>query len=177
VEEDISQRELDRLANYVNSRFSGKSLAQIRELLLSEMEEDMRLYDELFRKAVELSRKAILPAADEFEVHFEGTAHIFEHKEFVASVERLREIFRAFEEKSKIVRILDRCMGQSEAVVVIGEESGIEDFRDLSLIMTSCSFRDRTFGVLGVVSSKRVDYAFVIPLVERTTRYIEEILN
>ncbi len=176
TEEDYTQRQLEGFASYLNRRFSGKSLAEIRRILMREMEEDRERYDAVYRRAVELSRRALTPG-DEFEVHFEGTSHIFEHKEFIENVERLRSIFKAFEEKSKIVRILDKCLDQEGPTVIIGAESGIADFSDLSLVISGCSFRDRSFGVLGVVSSKRVDYAFLIPLVERTTRYIEEILN
>lgn len=114
---------------------------------------------------------------EEFEVHFEGTSHILEHKEFIENVEKLREIFKAFEEKSKIVKILDQCLSEDSPTVIIGMESGFEDFKELALITTSCSFKDRIFGTLGVVSPKRVDYAFLIPLVQKTAEYIEEILD
>ncbi len=178
TEEDFTQEQLTRFSNYINQKFSGKSLAQIKEALLSEMEEDRNRYNKFYAKALELSQRAISTLDnEEFEVHFEGTSHILEHKEFVENIEKLREIFKAFEEKSKIVKLLDKCLAEESAVVIIGSESGYQDFEELAMILTSCSYKDRTFGTLGVVSPKRVDYAFLIPLVEKTAQYVEEILN
>ncbi|BAT71913.1 heat-inducible transcriptional repressor [Thermosulfidibacter takaii ABI70S6] len=178
LEEDYTQEQLNKFSNYINQRFSGKNLAEIRKELLSEMERDKAKYDEFYNKALELSKKAMSSIEqEEFEVHFEGTSHILEHKEFIENVEKLREIFKAFEEKSKIVKILDQCLSEDSPTVIIGMESGFEDFKELALITTSCSFKDRIFGTLGVVSPKRVDYAFLIPLVQKTAEYIEEILD
>ncbi len=178
TEEDFSQEQLNRFSNYINERFSGKSLAQIREDLLAEMEADRARYDQFYKKALELSRKAITPVSkEEFEVHFEGTSHILEHKEFIENVEKLREIFKAFEEKSKIVKILNKCLSENSPTVIIGTESGYDDFKELALITTSCIYKDRFFGTLGVVAPKRVDYAFLIPFVQKTAQYIQEILD
>ncbi len=178
LDEDIPQEKLNKLSEYVNSRFSGENLEQIRKKLLIEMEEDRNLYNNLYRKAIELSKKALKSVEnEEFEVHLEGTSHILEYKEFIENVEKLREIFKAFEDKSIIVKILDKCMEVEGTAVIIGTESGCKSFKDLSLIITSCSFKDRTFGTLGLVSPKRADYAFLIPLVEKTAEYIEKIIG
>ncbi len=178
IDEDIEQSELTKFSNYINSKFGGKSLAEIRRMLLSEMEKDRELYEHIYNKAIELSRKAILTLEEEeFEVHFEGTSNILEHKDFIDNVEKLREIFKAFEEKSRIVKLLDKCLESDSATVIIGSESGCAWFDELSLILTTCNYRDRTFGTLGVVAPKRVDYAFLIPLVQKTAQYIEEILD
>lgn len=57
LEEDYTQEQLNKFSNYINQRFSGKNLAEIRKELLSEMERDKAKYDEFYNKALELSKK------------------------------------------------------------------------------------------------------------------------
>ncbi len=178
TEEDYSQEQLNRFSSYINSEFSGKSLAEVKKALLEQMKEEKQEYDNLFAKAVELSKKAMSILDKEgFEVHLEGTSNILKHKEFVENVEKLKEIFKAFEEKSKIVKLIDKCLKEEGVTVIIGKEAQAEEFKDLALILTPCIYKERSFGTLGLVAPKRVDYSFAIPLVQKTSEYIKEILS
>ncbi len=178
TEEDYSQQELNKFASYINSEFSGKSLAEVRRLLINKMQEDRNRYDKLFNEAMKLSKKAISFIEDEeFEIHLEGTANILKHKELAENIEKLKEIFKAFEEKSKIVKLIDKCLKEEGVTVIIGKESEADEFEDLSLILTPCIYKDRSFGTIGLLAPKRMDYSFAIPLLQKTSEYIKEILS
>ena len=176
TEEDYTQEELNRFAEVINVRFSGKSLREVREELLKEMKRDKSEYDALFSKALKISQEALKPQ-EEFEVHIEGTTNIFKHKEFVENMEKLKNIFKAFEEKSKIVKLINKCLKEEGTTVIIGSESGINVFSDLAVVLTPCTYQGKIFGTIGLVAPKRVDYGFVIPLVEKTSEFVKEILS
>ena len=57
----------------------------------------------------------------------EGTESLLEKPEFRHDVEALRRMFRAFEEKARLVNLLTDCLAGRGAAVVIGSESAFTD--------------------------------------------------
>src|SRR6266851_6364585 len=127
LDEDFSQEELDRTARYLNVEFGGKSLLTIRDEMIALMKEEKALYDKLLRNAMLLCERS-LQGEDEAtaEVYLDGASNILTKPEF-ASAERMRELFRTFEEKSRLVKILNECVSGEPAAgkvkVVIGREN------------------------------------------------------
>jgi len=107
----------------------------------------------------------------------EGASNILSQKEFGENVERMRGIFKAFEEKSKVVKLLDRCIQSGDLVVVIGGEGGIEELQDLSLVTSRCSIGDSVIGGLGIMGPKRMDYASLLPLMREVFQLINVTLT
>src|SRR5262245_9793108 len=59
IDEDLTQDELNRTANYVNSNFSGMSLAAIRNELSKRLSEEKALYDQLLQNAILLCERGL----------------------------------------------------------------------------------------------------------------------
>ena len=64
---DLPREELTRISNYVNQRFAGRSMRQIRKRLLELMAEERAQVDELLSNALELSNRAL-----EADLHLSG---------------------------------------------------------------------------------------------------------
>ena len=129
----------------------------------------------LLRTWSETPQEDAPPAA----IYLEGTANILNQPEF-ADVERMRTLFQMFEEKSRLVKILNECISNSppEGVKIsIGSELGIPDMRDFTLIACSYASNDRTPGFLGIIGPTRMEYERGISIVSYLGRVVGEMIN
>ncbi|HEX9186389.1 MAG TPA: heat-inducible transcriptional repressor HrcA [Vicinamibacteria bacterium] len=176
VEEKLSPADLSACANYLNAKFAGLTLGEIRARLLDLMKEEKALYDTLLQKVVALGERAFAVPEGEASVYLDGTANILSLPE-LADIERMRALFRTFEEKSRLVRILNACIAGDGIRVLIGHENPDPELRDLSLVTASAHVEGAPAFGLGVLGSTRMEYAHVVALVDHVARAVTEILK
>jgi heat-inducible transcriptional repressor len=172
-EEDISQDLLDKMSRLVTTELMGLSLAEIRTKLVNIMETEKAQFDALLSQAIKLSQRFFSEETEDSELYVGGTFNIMNQPEF-ADVEKMQNLFRAFEEKRLLIHILDKCIEDDEkrVKVIIGGENNIEDMKDLSFVISSYQYGDRTLGVVGIIGPKRMDYTQVIPIVEEMVKIV-----
>lgn len=174
IDELIEQAELDRISNYLNSVLGGVTLHEVRNRIIARMAEERDEFNRLMRRALELSNKML--EGEEGYVYVGGAANIAHQPEF-ADVKKMKSIFAAFEEKSKLVKILDECLTQEGLRIVIGRESEMREMRELSLIASPYKSGDHVVGVLGIVGPKRIAYDRMAALVDCTARLVSKLLT
>lgn len=173
-EEDISADDLNRMTNYLNGLLQGLTIAQIKSRIVEEMENEKTRYDRLMAKALALSQQTVGDA--DSEIFLEGRVNIMDVPEF-ADIGRMKEIFRAFEEKNQLVNLLNRCMDADGINIFIGSESRVSQMSDISLITSTYRTGRNSIGVLGVIGPTRMGYAKVIPIVDYTARLVSRLLE
>lgn len=177
LEEELKQGDLDRMSGYLNELFSGLTITGIKRSLLEEMRKEKNLYDKLLKRALRVGKEVLGEAGTELkEVFIEGQSRLFEHPEFL-DVERMKEIFRAFEEKSKIIRLLDKSLKAEGMHIFIGCETGSSELKGCSLITATYGMDGDILGSLGVIGPVRMDYSRIIPLVDYTAKLVEKMLK
>ena len=177
LDEAFAQEELDRISRLLTEMVSGLTLPQAREVLVARMREEKALYDRLLQRALALAQKTFeAEAGAEAEVYIGGAANIMREPEF-ADVEKMKAIFVAFEEKSKLVKILDACLDAAAVSVIIGKEHQAREMQGFSLVTSPYRSGDRVLGTLGVIGPTRMEYARVISLVDFTARLISRLLS
>src|SRR6266853_1003590 len=180
LDEDFTQEELDRTARYLNVEFGGKSLLTIRDEMIALMREEKALYDKLLRNAMLLCERS-LEGEDEAtaEVYLDGASNILTKPEF-AGAEGIRELFRTFEAKSRLVKILNECVTSKSAAgnvrVVIGRENVASSMKRCSVITTSYRVGGDVSGTLGVVGPMRIEYGRLMAVVNYLAHFIERAL-
>ena len=178
VAERYPQEELDQAGRYLVEKFSGKTLTEIRNELLRLMQFERTLFDRmlaLLRTWSDTLQKEATPDS----LYLQGTANILNQPEF-ADVERMRMLFQMFEEKGRLVRILNECISNRppEGVKIsIGSELGVPDMRDFTLIASSYASNDRTTGFLGIIGPTRMEYERGISIVGYLGRIVGEMIN
>jgi heat-inducible transcriptional repressor len=175
LEEDLSQDELDKITHYLNDLLTGLSIREVRERIVEEMKREKRAYDELLQKALLLGGK-VLVTEDERDLYIEGQINILYEPEF-AGVERMKELFRAFEEKSILVKILDRSMKAEGVQTIFGSECELSGIKRCCLITSTYGHPGSFLGILGVIGPIRMNYSRVIPVVDFTAKLLTDILN
>jgi heat-inducible transcriptional repressor len=176
IEEELSREDLQACANYLNTHFSGMTLSAIRERLLGLMQEEKALYDSLLKRVVALGQLAFSLSEAEASVYLDGTSNMLSRPEF-EDLERMRSLLRTFEEKGRLVAILNACVSAEGVRVLIGNENPDPDLRDLSFVTTRCRVEGDEGWGLGVLGSTRMEYGRVVALVEEVGRTLGQTLR
>ena len=174
TDEEFTVADLTRMSNYLNHLLHGLTIAEVKEKILGEMRNDKTRYDALLVQALQLSQQTLTEV--DTEVFIGGQANILEQPEF-ADVTRMKDIFRAFEEKGQLLGLLDRCMDAQGIHIYIGSEAHLSQMMGMSLITATYVTGKNTLGVLGVIGPTRMGYAKVIPIVDYTAQLVSRILE
>jgi heat-inducible transcriptional repressor len=178
VDIEFKQDELNSTSRYLVDNFRGRSLAEIRDELLIRMSEEKALYDQFLRNAVLLCSQS-LQEGDQPDVFIEGASNIIAKPDFLDN-ERMRALFKMFEQKSRIVKILNECIenAKREAVAVsIGSENSVADLRNCTVIASHCFYPGgAAIGSIGVVGPTRLEYDRLIGVVDYIARLFERAL-
>lgn len=176
TERRYTASELERAANYINSLCAGKDLYTVRETLLEEIKSAREQMNTMMLTAIEMADKAFdnRPPSDDFLVA--GQTNLMEYGE-LSDVEKLRQLFEAFNRKRDILHLLDQSLKASGVQIFIGEESGYEVLDECSVVTSPYQSEGEIVGVLGVIGPTRMAYERVIPIVDLTARLLGAALN
>ncbi|MCM2357571.1 MAG: heat-inducible transcriptional repressor HrcA [Geobacteraceae bacterium] len=174
TDEELHGADLTRMCNYLNHLLRGLPIGRVKEKLLAEMQSEKVRYDALLAQALRLSQESLSETSSE--VFIGGQANILEQPEF-ADLTRMKEIFRAFEEKGRLLGLLDRCMEAEGIHIYIGAEAHLSEMAGMSLITATYMSGKDTLGVLGVIGPTRMGYAKVIPIVDYTAQLVSRLLE
>ena len=181
--DELTQDDLDKTARYLNTEFSGKSLVAIRAEIVLLMTEEKALYDRLLQNAVLLCERSLEgEETSGGDVYVDGASNILTKPDFV-DIERMRDLFRTFEEKSRLIKILNECVHDSTSYpgdvhVVIGREHPTSSMRNCALITAPYRVGSSdNVGTLGVVGPMRIEYARIMAMVNYMARLIEHRLG
>ncbi len=174
TDEVMCSEDLVRMSNYLNELLQGLTIAEVRNRILLEMQDEKVRYDTMLARALNLSAQTL----DEngTEVFIEGQFNILELPEF-ADVTRMKDVFRAFEEKNQLVTLLDRCIESEGVHIFIGSENYLSRMEKMSVITAPYMTGSKTVGVLGVIGPTRMGYDRVIPIVDYTAKLLSKLLE
>ncbi len=175
---DFGPLELDAISRRLTTEFAGHSLLEIQGLLISALVEEKARFDSALKKALELGQKTFCEKTKGTEdVVVEGTERILEKPEFLRDVEALRRLFRALDEKVRLVRLLSDCLSQPGLTVVIGSENPFTGETSCSVVAAAYGSGSRILGAVGVIGPKRMEYVRIVPLVEEIGRSLTRRLS
>lgn len=175
---EYSAAELEQAGNYLTRNFAGKTLGEVRRQLVREMREAREHLDRVMLAAIDMAEKSFEPAAGGGgDFVLAGQTNLMDFRELSGSVERLRLLFEAFNQKREILHLLDECARAEGVRIFIGEESGYEVLDGCSVVTAPYQREGRVLGVLGVIGPTRMAYERVIPIVDATARLLSAALN
>jgi len=170
----LEKQELEHLNNLLEEWVQGVTLLELRDKLSGQMESERGQYDTLRRSAAEMV-DAIPDEPAEADLLIEGQGNLFGRPEF-GDVSKIRGYMRAFEERKRILELVERTVGSAGVQVLVGTEASLGDITDVSVI-TSHYGDGASTGALGVIGPARMDYAKVVPLVDFTARVIGDLYH
>lgn len=175
VSRDFGADELRRASNYLSERFGGRSLTEVRELLLSELKGTRASMNALMVEAIEMAQKVFPEGEPKAEFVVAGETNLMDVE--VADVERLKGLFEAFGRQRDILHLLDQSLRADGVQIFIGHESGYQLLDSYSIVAAPYMTEDDTMGVLGVIGPTRMAYERVIPIVDVTAKLLGRALK
>jgi heat-inducible transcriptional repressor len=167
LDELVSADELASIGTYVNRNFAGWTLEQVRRELTARLEHASATYDQILRKLTLLYSKGLLDIESTPEVHTEGASNLV-GLDLHLTKEKMRELFRALEEKKRVLELVDRFLEQpsGELGVHVGLAATHPAMGELSLIGVPVRLDNGISAVIAVLGPMRMNYGRVMSAVQ-----------
>jgi heat-inducible transcriptional repressor len=177
LDRDYSESELTQAANFINEKYAGLDMLEVRDRLLSDLEEIRTSMNQAMLDIIAVAHSAMEGAAKPgTEYVLAGETKLMGFAE-LSDIETLRRLFEAFSRKRLILELMDRSIHAQGVQVFIGEESGFQILDDCSVVTAPYHIDDDTIGVLGVIGPTRMAYDRVVPVVDITARLLGSALG
>ncbi len=174
VYSEITQQELNRLADFVNRNYYGKTIDEIRHDLLVRIRKEKIFWDKLISKILKMCQEALYFTRED--VYVSGFYHIMHLPDF-SDIEKLKEIAKTIQNRHLLFKLFENISEDDEIKVIIGEENPIEEFRGFSIIASPYKEKDKSLGIIALVGPKRMNYQRAIMLVNAFARSLTRALS
>jgi heat-inducible transcriptional repressor len=166
LDERMSEGDLESIRNYMNRSFSGWTLIDIKSELNRRLEREEQEYGAILRNVALLNEKGLLEMGLAPEIHLEGASNLM-GLDLHLTREKMRELFRALEEKKRLLHLLDRFLEHpdGELAVQVGLGSAHPSMSELSLIGLTVVLPTGIHAKVAVLGSIRMDYSRVMSAV------------
>ncbi|MDD5360683.1 MAG: heat-inducible transcriptional repressor HrcA [Ignavibacteria bacterium] len=176
VDNELHMPRIDKITQVLNERLSGLTLLQIRETYrerISDLKsEEPELLQIFFDSIGQISRED----EKDKKVFISGTGEIIAQPEF-EDVNNFKNIISLTENKNLVIHIFrNPGKNKDEVSIKIGSENEEIKLKDYSVVCTDYSLGD-VHGKIGIIGSKRLNYAKMISLVEYTSKLISELIK
>jgi heat-inducible transcriptional repressor len=176
VQREFGEDELRQAANYLNEHFGGQDLYQVRQKLVSELQQTRESMNAMMIEAIEMAQQVFPESEPAGEYVLAGETNLMGLEE-LADMEKLKGLFEAFSRQRDLLHLLDKSLHAEGVQIFIGQESGYRLLDSCSIVAAPYGGEDDVMGVLGVIGPTRMAYERVIPIVDVTARLIGRALK
>ena len=177
--EQYDQTELAQASAYLNNEFKGRTLFDVRQMVIERLREERTLYDVLMARALRLASATLAHVDSDPVIYVQGTSMLLEDvstDDPDVTLEALRALLQMIEEKARLVRLLDDYLGGGGLTVVIGSEHPSSELRRFSLVFSTYS-DGRGTGAVGVIGPTRMHYSRAINAVDSLSRVVSRVVG
>lgn len=168
LEQPLEPGELERLHNLLEEVVSGKTVQAVRDHFARAMAEHEGEVSRLRALGCALLDAASGGTDRQSDVVIEGQLRLLDRPEF-GTVDAIRELLMAFEDRERLVSLLDQAIFSDNVQVFLGEQMSQMVGCPVSLVAARYSDEEgEPGGAVGLIGPQRMDYPFVVPLVGAT---------
>lgn len=169
---------LTQAANYLNSRLSGRSLAELRRIVAEEMTQDRTQLDALSSQVVEAGLATWTGEGRGGSLIVRGQARLLSDVTQIERLSAIQMLFERLETQETMLRLLELAESSDGVRIFIGAESGLFGNSGVSMVVAPArNEQDRIVGAIGVIGPTRINYGRIIPVVDYTARVIGRLLG
>ena len=172
----VDDHSLERVNNYLAELVSGRTLAAVRDLLAARLATEEGQYQLLRKQAQQMVEATVDGQMERARVVIEGQGALFDRPEF-GDAEKIRRYLSAFEEKQKLLELLEQTLRTDGVQVFIGSEAALDDVDDISVISSPYRRDGARVGSFGIVGPTRMDYKKYVPLVGFAADVLSDVLD
>jgi len=174
-EDAIDQETLERFSRMLNDMLKDLDLRQARERIEKELAREKTAMDAYLAKALRFGH-VVLSQETNRELFIEGQTNILDEPEF-SRIDMLKALVVTFEEKSNLLKILDKTLEAEGLQVFIGSEHGLDEIEACAIVAYPILTGETAAGSIGVIGPKRMDYQKMVSLVDTTGRILTRLLK
>ncbi len=171
----FSPSDLTVAANYLNQNCAGLDFEQIRGRLKDELLQLRADMLDLMSQALRAGNEAVRETSGQTVIS--GERNLLEVDDLSSNMGRLRGLFDLFEQKTRLVQLLEVGSRAEGVQIFIGDESGIATLDECSVVAAPYEIDGRVVGSIGVVGPTRMAYERVIPIVDITAKLLSSALS
>jgi heat-inducible transcriptional repressor len=169
---------LEQVANFINARLAGMTLAEAEARLRQEIREQK---DAIDAAAAELVASGLAAWSQDHErrpvLIVRGQANLIDDSA-AADLERVRKLLDELEDRQEIARLLESARDAPGCRIFIGSENRMFALSGSSVI--AAPYRGShgdVVGVVGVIGPTRLNYARVVPMVDFTAKALTRLIG
>ena len=168
---------LSEVANFINARLSGLTLAEAQSRLLAEIRDHREALD---RAAAQLVASGLAAWTEDHAQRpvliVRGQANLIDESA-AEDLERVRKLLEELENRQEIARLLDEARDAPGCRIFIGSENRMFALSGSSVIAAPYrGSQGEVVGVVGVIGPTRLNYARVIPMVDFTAKALTRLM-
>ena len=176
TELDVDDHTLERVNNYLAELVGGRTLRAVRDVLAVRLATEQGQYQVLRKQAQEMVEATVEGQMERARVVIEGQGALFDRPEF-GDAAKIRRYLSAFEEKQKLLELLEQTLLADGVQVFIGSEAALDDVNDISVISSPYRRDGASIGSFGIVGPTRMDYKKYVPLVGFAADVLSDVLD
>jgi heat-inducible transcriptional repressor len=158
--------QLNEIQNLLNERLRGRTLEEVRQLVVTELARAEVTWNELARRAFSLAQRVLPDSA--LDLVIVGASHLVDQPEF-ADREKLRQAFKAIEDKTALLKLLTQLIDSKEVKVILGSEQVLPEVADLACVGGAFAYAGGRYAAISLLGPARMDYGRLVPLVGYAT--------
>lgn len=165
---------LYEISRVISDKLHGQIIENIDTSLVDRLYDELNGYDEIVSLLMDFIDE-IGKSSGMGKLHFSGTNNILAFPEF-SDVEKAKSLFKTLEKTDSLSNLLAENTGK-DMQVYIGNETGIEEMKDCSIVTTTYEFGDNITGTIGILGPTRMDYSQVVSVLNSMVENIEDVLT
>lgn len=173
VDERLTPEHLHEISGLLTRELTGLSTADVRRKL--------RLLADTLREHRQ-TIEGMLTALGEDEdpqypqsIMVGGRANILQYPEY-SDAEKARGVLAALETRDKLLHLM-QTSPQMSFTIRIGEETGLPETSECSVVSMTYRIGEEKSGAIGVIGPKRMQYARVLPVLDYMSKALAELLG
>lgn len=166
-------------ANFLNSLLEGRTISEMRMVVLEEVAKRRHEIDTLSQQLIEAgAAQWIGNPSDGDRLIVRGRSNLLSEGVGEDEVDRIRQLFDDLEQKEGLVQLLDQTERGEGVRIFIGSENKLFSLSGSTLVVSPYMNAERKIvGAVGVIGPTRLNYGRVVPIVDYTAQLVGKILS
>lgn len=170
----FTQRQLDKITNYLNISFEGMTLREIKNKVGYQLSRESIICDRLISRSLNVCRELIYTESDN--TLMEGLTGTSNLPDFL-DIDEIKDILKAIEDKHLMLKLLDRVEDFEGVKVLIGLDDIFPSIKRLSLVVSTYTDSANAQGRIGIIGPTSMNYRKLIPIVELSADTLTQVLS
>jgi heat-inducible transcriptional repressor len=175
----IPASSLSEAGNYLTRRLSGRTIAEARTEILSEIEEHRAQLDSLASDLVERGMAHWSGGSlQQGYLIVRGQANLLGNIKALDDLEKVRGLFQALEAQETLEKLLELTQAADGMQVFIGADNALFGHAGCSLVVAPfADSGEHIVGAIGVIGPTRMNYSRIVPMVDYTSKLLRRVVG